>query len=235
MINKLGFIGCGMLGGALARLAVAAGLDVVLSNSRGPETLADFVTELGERASAATVAEAAQAADIVVVSIPMRAYGTLPVTALAGKTVLDTTNYYPEFDGRIAELDSGELTTSALLQRHLADSEVVKGCNNIVFHHLGALARPAGAADRSALPIAGDHPAAKAEVTHLLDVLGYDTVDTGTLADSWRSERDTPVYGTPYMPDVPAGLTESEAEQWIIASPAVPASAQRIRELVRTA
>nr|WP_225955236.1 NAD(P)-binding domain-containing protein [Kibdelosporangium phytohabitans] len=230
----MGFIGCGMLGGSIARLAVASGLDVVLSNSRGPGTLAGLVADLGDRARAATVAQAAQAADIVVLSTPMRAYSTLPATALAGKTVLDTTNYYPDLDGRIAELDNG-LTTSGLVQQHLADSFVVKGCNNIVFHHLGALARPAGAADRSALPIAGDHPAAKAAVTDLLDLLGYDTVDIGTLADSWRSERDTPVYGTPYMPEIPTGLSDMETGEWIITSPAVPVPAQRVAALVRSA
>src|SRR5215207_4956984 len=109
MTKTLGLIGSGMIGSALARLAVAAGLDVVLSNSRGPETLTDLVTELGARARAATPTEAAEAGDLVVATIPLHAHAQLPAAALAGRTVVDTMNYYPQRDGRIAELDSGEL------------------------------------------------------------------------------------------------------------------------------
>ena len=200
-IRTVGFIGSGMIGSAVARLAVAAGLDVVVSNSRGPETLADLVAELGERARAATPEEAAQAGDVVVATIPLRAYPRLSAADLAGRTVIDTMNYYPERDGRLAELEGqaeggagpdGRPTSSALVQRHLADSYVVKAFNSIDFRRLATSARPAGAGDRSALPIAGDHAAAKAEVTRLLDVLGYDTVDIGTLADSWRSDASRP-------------------------------------------
>ncbi|MFI7635417.1 NADPH-dependent F420 reductase [Nonomuraea sp. NPDC049400] len=188
MTKTLGLIGAGMIGGALARLAVAAGLDVVLSNSRGPDSLAGLLTELGGQARAATPAEAAESGDLVVATVPLHAYDRLPAAALAGKTVIDTMNYYPERDGRIAELDADELTSSALVQRHLAGSRVVKAFNNIDFHRLLTSARPAGAPDRSTLPIAGDDPAAKAEAVALLDALGYDAVDIGTLADSWRSE-----------------------------------------------
>lgn len=176
----------------MARLAVAAGLDVVLSNSGGPESLADLVAELGPRARAATPAEAAEAGDLVVVSIPLGAYEKIPAEPLAGKIVIDTLNYYPERDGRVAELDANELTTSELVQRHLADSRVVKAASNIVSSQLFSLARPSRAPDRSAMPIAGDDAAAKAEVVELLDILGYDVVDIGTLADSWRSEPGTP-------------------------------------------
>jgi 8-hydroxy-5-deazaflavin:NADPH oxidoreductase len=232
----LGLIGSGMIGGTVARLAVAAGLDVVLSNSRGPETLTDLVAELGEHARAATAAEAAEAGDLVVATVPLHALGKLPADALAGKTVIDTLNYYPERDGRIAELDSNELTTSELVQRHLADSRVVKAFNNITFFSLGNLARPAGASDRSALPIAGDDPAAKAEVTRLLDTLGYDAVDIGSLADSWRSEPETPVYTQPYSPgQPPAGLSLDETLRWFRETPSVPVPADRIKELTDSA
>jgi 8-hydroxy-5-deazaflavin:NADPH oxidoreductase len=232
MTKTLGLIGAGMIGGALARLAVAAGLDVVLSNARGPETLADLVAELGEHARAATPGEAAQAGDLVVATIPLGTYDRLPAAALTGKTVIDTMNYYPERDGRIAELDSGELTSSALVQRHLAGSRVVKAFNNIDFHRLFTGARPAGAPDRSALPIAGDDPAAKADVARLLDVLGYDAVDIGTLADSWRSEPGTPVYVQPYFPGQrPEGLSQEEAFRWFLETPGTPVSAERVKEL----
>ncbi|MEV0387558.1 NAD(P)-binding domain-containing protein [Nonomuraea sp. NPDC050643] len=233
MTKTLGLIGTGMIGSALARLAVAAGLDVVLSNSRGPDTLAGLVTELGAQARAATPAEAAEAGDLVVATVPLRAYDRLPAAALAGRTVIDTMNYYPERDGRIAELDAGELTSSALVQRHLAGSRVVKAFNNIDFHRLFTHARPAGAPDRSALPVAGDDPAAKADVAALLDALGYDTVDTGTLAESWRSEPGTPVYVQPYFPArPPEGLGGEEAYRWFLETPGVAVPAGRVRALI---
>lgn len=231
----LAFIGAGMIGGTVARLAVNAGIDVVLSNSRGPETLADLVAELGDRARAATPAEAAKAGDIVVASIPLHAYPKLPAAELAGKTVIDTLNYYPDRDGKIAELDSGELTSSALVQRHLAESHVVKAFNNIFFKALAELARPAGAADRSALAIAGDDAAANAAVATLLDTIGYDTVDTGSLADSWRFQPGTPAYVECYLPPSPAGLSQEDFFAWLYQQPGVPASAERVRELLTKA
>jgi hypothetical protein len=189
-----------MIGGTVARLSVAAGHHVVLSNSRGPETLQGLVEELGPLASAATGQQAAAAGDLVVVSVPLKAYPTLPAQALAGKVILDTGNYYPERDGQLADLDSGALTGSELLQRQLPDAQVVKVFNNIFFKHLASLARPSGAADRTALPIAGDDDKAKATVTEFLDSIGYDTVDVGSLAQSWRQDAGTPAYGAPYGP-----------------------------------
>ncbi|MEV6588237.1 NADPH-dependent F420 reductase [Streptomyces acidicola] len=235
MIRTLGLIGSGMIGGSLARLAVGAGLDVVLSNSRGPETLADLVAELGAHARAATPDEAARDGDLVVATVPLHAYDQLPAAALAGRTVIDTMNYYPERDGRVTELDAGELTCSALVQRHLAGAHVVKAFNNIDFRRLFTSARPAGAPDRSALPVAGDDPAAKADAARLLDLLGYDAVDIGTLADSWRSEPGTPVYVTPYMARRPEGMSEEEGRRWFFETPGVPVPAARVEELAATA
>ena len=200
MTITVGFIGSGMIGGTVARLSVAAGHHVVLSNSRGPETLKDLVAELGPLATAATAQQAAMAGDIVVVSVPLKAYPHLPAEGLAGKVILDTGNYYPQRDGQIADLDNGSLTCSGLLQRQLPDSTVVKVFNNIFFKHLASLARPSGAADRTALPIAGDEEKAKAVVAEFLDSIGYDTVDTGSLAESWRQDAGSPCYGAPYGP-----------------------------------
>jgi 8-hydroxy-5-deazaflavin:NADPH oxidoreductase len=197
-MTTLGLIGSGHIGGTVAKLAVDAGHDVVLSNSRGPETLAELAADLGPRARAATGEEAAAASDLVLVSVPVKAYGSLPGLALAGKTVLDTGNYYPARDGQILELDDRSLTGSEYLARHIPGADVVKVFNNIFFKHLLNLARPASAADRSALPIAGDNELPKAAVTAFLDSLGYDAVDAGLLAESWRQEPGTPVYGTPY-------------------------------------
>lgn len=200
VMTTIGFIGSGMIGGTVARLSLAAGHRVVMSNSRGPETLQDLVAELGPLATAATCAQAAEAGDLVVVSIPVRAVGDVPAKPLAGKPVLDTGNYYPQRDGQIEVLDNGALTSSGLLQRYLPDAYVVKVFNNIYYKHLESLTRPSGASDRTALPIAGDDAAAKAAVTAYLDSIGYDAVDGETLADSWRQEPNTPVYGAPYGP-----------------------------------
>lgn len=196
-MTTVGIIGSGQIGSTIARLAIDAGHQVVLSNSRGPETLADTVAELGPRASAATSAEAAAAGDVVVVTVPVKAFLDLPAAALAGKTVIDTCNYGPERDGHIPELD-GELTSSELLLRYIPDAVVVKAFNNMFFKHLLSLARPAGAADRSYVPIAGDSATAKAAVTAFADSLGYSVVDAGPLADGWRQATGTPVWGTPY-------------------------------------
>ena len=216
-MTTLGIIGSGMIGGTVARLSVAAGYRVVLSNSRGPETLAELAAELGPLATAGTAAQAAEAGDLVLVSVPVKAFGELPVKPLTGKPVMDTGNYYPQRDGNLAELDTGALTSSGLLQRDLPDAQVVKVFNNILFRHLRWLARPSGADDRSALPIAGDSEQAKAAVTAFLDSIGYDAVDGGPLADSWRQEPGTPVYGSPYGPfsdeaGTPAGAPRIRAD-----------------------
>jgi 8-hydroxy-5-deazaflavin:NADPH oxidoreductase len=200
VMTTVGIIGSGMIGGTVARLSVAAGYHVVVSNSRGPETLAELAAELGPLATAGTAGQAAEAGDLVLVSVPVKAFGDLPVKPLDGKPVMDTGNYYPRRDGHLAELDTGALTSSGLLQRDLPGAQVVKVFNNIYFRHLASLARPHGAQDRSALPIAGDDAAAKAAVTAFLDSIGYDAVDAGSLADSWHQEPGTPVYGTPYGP-----------------------------------
>jgi 8-hydroxy-5-deazaflavin:NADPH oxidoreductase len=191
----IGLIGAGHIGSQLARLAVAHGYDVVLSNSRGPETLSSLVAELGPRARAAAVADAAKAGDIVVVTIPLKNYRSVPVDPLKGKIVIDTNNYYPQRDGHIPELDSESTTTAELLQRHLPASKVVKAFNHIQAAALTAEAQPAGAANRRALVIAGDDGSAKSTVARLIDQFGFDVVDAGPLSEGWRIQRDTPGYG----------------------------------------
>jgi len=199
-MTTVGFIGSGQIGSTIARLAIEAGHQVVLSNSRGPETLADTAAKLGPRASAATTGEASAAGDIVVISVPVKAFPDLPAAPLASKTVIDTCNYGPERDGHIPELDDESLTSSELLQRYIPDVMLVKAFNNIYYKHLLSLARPAEAADRSYLPIAGISAPAKAAVTEFVESIGYNVVDAGSLADSWRQATGTPVWGTPYGP-----------------------------------
>ncbi|WP_030439800.1 NADPH-dependent F420 reductase [Actinoplanes subtropicus] len=197
----LGIIGSGNIGAAVARLAVAAGIPVVVSNSRGPQSLAGLIAELGPLASAGTVEQAAQAGDLVVLSVPLTAHTAVPAAPLAGKIVLDTSNYYPFRDGRIAELDEGKLTTSELVHRHLDAARLVKAFNNILAHHIPQLARPSGAADRTALPVAGDDAGANADAATLIDRLGFDTVDAGPLAQSWRFEPEAAAYTRLYLAD----------------------------------
>ncbi len=194
-MTTIGLVGAGHIGGQLARLAVAHGFDVVLSNSRGPETLAGLVAELGPHARAATVGEAARAGDLVVVTVPLRAIGSLPAEAFEGKVVIDTDNYYPQRDGDIPELDRAETTVSELLQRRLPGARVVKAFNHIPAPKLTADALPPGTPGRRALAIVGDDADAKALVSELIDVFGFDVVDLGPLAEGWRYERDTPAYG----------------------------------------
>lgn len=191
----IGLIGAGHIGSQLARLAVAAGYDVVLSNSRGPQSLSTLVTELGRNARAGTPTEAALAGDIVVVTVPLKNYRDVPVEPLAGKVVIDTNNYYPQRDGHIPELDNESTTTSELLQAHLPKAKVVKAFNHIYASALTTDGQPAGSPNRRALVIAGDDSAAKATVTRLLDEFGFDTVDAGPLKEGWRIQRDTPGYG----------------------------------------
>lgn len=193
-MTTLGIIGAGNIGSQVARAAVANGYDVVIANSRGPETLADLVAELGPRARAATAAEAGAAGDVVVVTVPLKAYRDIPVEPLAGKIVIDTNNYYWERDGRIAALDAGRATVSGLLQEHLPESRVAKGFNHIMAKDITTDGAPAGTPGRRALATASDHDDAVAFVTELYDRFGFDTVNVGPLAESWRVERDQPAY-----------------------------------------
>jgi predicted dinucleotide-binding enzyme len=192
---RIGLIGAGSIGSTLAELAIEHGHDVVLSNSRGPETLAGLVSGLGGRASAATAAEAAAAGDLVVVTIPLKNYRQVPVAELAGKTVVDTNNYYPPRDGQIPELDSGATTSSELLAAHLPAARIVKAFNTLYFKDLGSRGEPAGTPDRRTLPIAGDDAGAKRMVTALIEEFGFDVVDAGGLAEGRRFEPGAPAYG----------------------------------------
>jgi hypothetical protein len=191
----IGLIGAGHIGSQIGRLAVAHGYAVVISNSRGPDTLSTLVTELGPNARAATALDAATAGDVVVVTIPLKNYQAVPVEPLAGKVVIDTNNYYPQRDGQIPELDDESTTSSELLQAHLPTSRVVKAFNHIYAAQLTTDGQPAGSKNRRALVIAGDDLDAKATVTRLLDQFGFDTVDAGPLKEGWRIQRDTPGYG----------------------------------------
>lgn len=189
---KIGIIGAGFIGRALATLAVKSGHDVMISNSRGPQTLGSTAVAIGCKTG--STVDAAGFGDVVFVAIPLKAYRSLPPQALAGKIVVDANDYYPQRDGNIEALDTHAATTSGLLQQHLPHSKVVKAFNAILQADLEKDARPHGSPDRRALPLAGNDAEAKRVVAGLQDAFGYDTVDAGTLAESWRFERAKPAY-----------------------------------------
>jgi 8-hydroxy-5-deazaflavin:NADPH oxidoreductase len=196
-MTTVGIIGAGHIGSTLAEGLVQRGYDVVISNSRGPETLADLVGRLGPNARAATAQDAAAAADWAIVTVPLKAVAQVPVEELAGKTVLDTNNYYWERDGHVPALDDKKTTTSQLLQDHLPGSKVAKAFNHIMSTQILTDGSAAGTPGRRALATASDFDDAAAFVTALYDEFGFDTVNIGPLADSWRVERDQPAYVVP--------------------------------------
>ncbi|GIF78306.1 NADPH-dependent F420 reductase [Asanoa siamensis] len=188
----IGIIGAGYIGGTLARRLGALGHQVVVANSRGPETHDEALTS-APGVTAGTVAQAVDH-DLVVVSIPTRAVPDLPGDAFAGKVVVDTNNYYPRRDGRIEAIEAGT-PSSRWAADHLAGARVVKAFNTINFRPLGDAGKPAGTPGRIAIPLAGDDAEAKRVVAELIDALGFDPVDAGPLDESWRQEPGTAVYG----------------------------------------
>lgn len=194
-MTTIGIIGAGNIGSQVARKAIENGYDVVISNSRGPETLGDLVADLGPKATASTAVQAAEAADVAVVTVPLKAYANVPVEPLAGKIVIDTNNYYFERDGHIEALDNGEATVTGLLQSHLPTSRVAKGFNHITAADITADGFPAGDPKRRALVTSSDFADAASFVTKLYDEFGFDSVNLGPLSESWRVERDRPAYG----------------------------------------
>ena len=222
-MTRIGIIGSGAIGAAIARLAVAADHDVLIANSRGPESLADLVAELGPNARAGDVRAAAEFGDLPVLAVPLTAYSALPVEALAGRTVLSTGNYYPHRDGRIEQLDALERTTAEYEQDLLPNAVIVKAFNNILAHHIPNLAH---SEPRTALPVAGDDADARARVSTIVDSLGFDPVDAGSLADSWRFEPESGAYTAIYAADVAALAVDHLADR------GAPLSTARLRELL---
>lgn len=194
---KIGIIGAGRIGQAVARRLVTAGHEVMLSNAAGPESLAAVKKALGGKAHAGTVQDAAAYGEVVFVAIPVAAMFDLPAAELDGKIVVDATNYYPQRDGHIPELDDGSIGSSELLARDLPGSRVVKAMNTMSYVRLASEAKPPGAAGRLAIPLAGDDLAAKAIVSGLIDDMGFDPVDAGTLADGRDQQPGTAVYDRP--------------------------------------
>lgn len=193
-MTTFGIIGAGNIGSQIARAVIAQGDNVVIANSRGPQTLSALIDELGPAARAGTAEEAGAAGDVVVVTIPFGRYREIPVEPLDGKIVLDTNNYYWERDGHFDDIDRGEATSSGLLQAHLPKSKVVKAFNHITARDITTDGFPAGSPERRALAVSSDYPEAAAFAADLYDRLGFDAVDISPLSESWRVERDRPAY-----------------------------------------
>ena len=191
---RIGIIGAGMIGGTLARKLAALGHEVAIANSRGPDSLRELAAETGARA--VTSAEAAHSGEIVVVTIPQRAVMDLPKDLFTGVpadiVVIDTGNYYPARDGRIAAIDQGQLESAWVAEQ--LGRPVVKAFNNIFFKNLLERGKAKGSPERLALPVAGDPADARAKVLRLVDELGFDPVDAGGLEESWRQQPGTPCY-----------------------------------------
>jgi predicted dinucleotide-binding enzyme len=198
---RIGIVGSGKIGTTLAQLLLPAGHEVWIANRRGPDSLQDLVAGLGPRAHAATVAQAAEAADVVIVAVPFGAYQELPAGLLRGKVVIDATNYVAERDGAIAAIETGQTTSTEVLAAHLPGARVVKTYNSIFWEHLRDDGTISGSLNRRALPLAGDDPDAKQAATQLLDNTGFDAVDAGALSQGRRFQRGTPPYVQRYTAD----------------------------------
>ena len=205
---RVGVIGSGHIGATVARRLVDHGHEVAISNSRGPDTLHDLATSIG--AKPATVEDAAAFGDLVVEAIPFGAYDTLPKDALKGKVVIDAANYYPGRDGTYDEVEN-DTASAELIARHLERAKVVKAFNTMNWKSIRDLGRPVGDAERVAMPIAADDEDAKRTVFELVDQLGFDPVDGGTLHDSKRQEPGTPVYGADLQADAARDALASAA------------------------
>jgi predicted dinucleotide-binding enzyme len=215
-VMKIGIIGAGNIGGNLTRRLTALGHDVSVANSRGPETLAELAEETG--ATPVRAEDAAKGAQVVVVTVPLKAVPDLPSGLLDGAAegvaVIDTNNYYPQQrDGRIAAIEDEGLTESRWTGQHLGHP-VIKAFNGTYAQDILERPRPAGDPERMALPVAGDDAAAKRVVRDLIDELGFDTVDAGGIDDSWRQQPGTPVYGLRAgAEEVKKALTEASRER----------------------
>ncbi len=196
---RIGIIGAGHIGGTLTRRLSGLGHDVYVANSRDPQTLADLAAETG--ATAVWAADAATDADVVIVSIPQKNVPDLAAGIVAkakpGAPVIETNNYYPQQrDGRIAAIEDGT-PESAWVAEHLG-TPVIKIFNGIFWKHLLERGKPAGSEGRIALPVAGADGPAKQLALDLVDQLGFDPVDAGSIEESWRQQPGTPVYGKDY-------------------------------------
>ncbi len=212
---NIGIIGAGQIGGTLTRLLTGLGHTVRVANSRDPITLAELASETG--ATAVWAAEAALDADLVILSIPQKNVPDLAPGILAGAKpgapVIETNNYYPkQRDGRIEAIEAG--TPESVWVAEQLGVAVIKVFNGIWWKHLLEKGRPQGAEGRIALPIAGADGAARQLVFDLVEELGFDAVDAGSLADSWRQQPGTPVYGKDFgVQDTIEALAQASRER----------------------
>lgn len=210
---KIGIIGAGNIGATLARKLAASGHGVKLANSRGPDTIRDLARDMG--ASAVSREEAVQDVDVVVLSLPFAAYADLAGlfdAVPAEVVVIDTANYYPFRDGAIGEIEAGKPESVWVSER--IGRPVIKAWNAVLSHTLAERGKPDGEAGRIAIPVAGDDAGAKETAMALVRTSGFDALDAGPLADSWRQQPGTPAYCTELALDALArALTAADKQR----------------------
>jgi 8-hydroxy-5-deazaflavin:NADPH oxidoreductase len=192
---RIGIIGAGNIGATLARKLAASGHEVKLANSKGPDSIRDLARDLG--AVALSKEQAVRDVDVVVLSIPFARYPDLAGLFSDVPTevvVIDTSNYYPFRDGAIAEVDEGKPEGVWVGER--IGRPVIKAWNAVLAATLSEGGRPVGTPGRIAIPVAGDDAKAKATAFQLVDATGFDALDAGPLAESWRQQPGTPGYCT---------------------------------------
>jgi 8-hydroxy-5-deazaflavin:NADPH oxidoreductase len=206
---RIGIIGSGKIGSTTARLFAGAGHEVAIANSRGPESLGELVSEIGDEATAATADEGASFGDVALVAIPFKAYPELPAAPLAGRIVIDAMNYYPSRDGNIGELDDDSTTSSELLAAHVPQAKVVKAFNTMNWQVMRDRGKPGGGDDRLAIFLAGDDADSKVLVSGLIEDIGFAPVDTGSLAAGGRRQQPgSAIYGEPVTESEGRGVLE---------------------------
>ena len=233
-IKTVGFIGAGGVNSRFARLSANAGFKVLISNSRGPESLRDVISELGPRAKAVSI-DQVNTADLLVYSVPFGNLDKVPAKPFVGKTIIDTTNYYAARDGNISDLDNRELTSSEYVQRHFEDAHVVKALHNMDLFHIDNGGDQKRQAEPWAVPMAGDNNEAKKQVSKFIKAIGFEAVDCGSLKESWKIEANTPVYLWPYVGKIPDGLDKEEAMYWYKQDKSATVTRQDLVRLVEQA
>lgn len=235
MTETIGIIGSGQIGTGLAQLAIKAGYNVVIANSRGPETLKDSISNLGSKASASSTKDLVSndAIKIIVLSIPLKNVPTLfKSLEFKNKIFVDTSNYYPLREGHLEELDSRSITTSEYVTQFLGPSNtLVKAFHNIDSIHF-PLAATQDPSYQTTLPISGDDKSAKEAVTVFINKLGFQVLDIGVSKESWKIEPGTPIYGLPYIPKSPAGLDHEATKRYFLTTNAKPLTKVEAQKLV---